>query len=202
MILFLTILPASGITRNNMEKSLFKIENNFYNDIFSNRMIIRIYNQNNNISIPRNSNILGGSTGKYIDVLMTKSELKKVIDDSISYSIIDYDYYGLNEYAEKYHSLSEMEQFLFETNDNFSNITRLFSIGLSYEGRDIWCLEISDNPGVNEGEPGVLFTGVHHAREWPTLEICLNIINQLTSSYGFDENITNIVNSRRIWIVT
>ena len=33
------------------------------------------------------------------------------------------------------------------------------------------------------------------------MEICLNIADELTSNYGFDENITNIIDNRRIWIV-
>jgi len=44
--------------------------------------------------------------------------------------------------------------------------------------------------------------GVHHAREWPTMEICLNIADQLTSNYGVSDNITDLVNNRRIWIVS
>ena len=38
-------------------------------------------------------------------------------------------------------------------------------IGTSGEGRPVWMVELGDNPGVDEGEPEVLFTAVHHARE-------------------------------------
>ena len=43
--------------------------------------------------------------------------------------------------------------------------------------------------------------GLHHAREWPTVEICLHIANNLTSLYGVNSTITSLVNNRRIWIV-
>ncbi|MFH1013332.1 MAG: M14 family zinc carboxypeptidase, partial [Thermoplasmatota archaeon] len=39
------------------------------------------------------------------------------------------------------------------------------------------------------------------AREWPGVEICLHIANNLTSLYGSNATITNLVNNRRIWIV-
>ena len=44
--------------------------------------------------------------------------------------------------------------------------------------------------------------GLHHAREWPTLEICLHIADQLTSEYGSELDITDVVNNRRLWLVT
>jgi hypothetical protein len=172
------------------------------NDLLSNGIVVRIHYETDNIYMPKNSDILGGSPGEYVDFLITKSELIKLSEDNLTYSIVDFDYYVSNALAaDDYHTFLEMEQILIDINENYSDITRLFSIGSSYEDREIWCLEISDNPGIEEGEPGVLFTGVHHAREWPTMEICLNVADELTSNYGFDDNITNIVNNRRIWIV-
>ncbi|MEE8565628.1 MAG: M14 family zinc carboxypeptidase [Candidatus Thermoplasmatota archaeon] len=202
ILLYLTILPVSGLSFFYNEEPMVNIESIRNNDLLSNRVVVRIHYENDNIYIPKNSDVLGGSPGEYIDVLLTKSELFKLSDDNLSYSIVDFDYDVSNVLtADDYHTFLEMEQILNGINNNYSDITRLFSIGSSYEGRNIWCLEISDNPGIEEGEPGVLFTGVHHAREWPTMEICLNVADELTSNYGFDDNITNIVNNRRIWIV-
>ena len=87
-----------------------------------------------------------------------------------------------------------MEDFLNEIRNKYPEITNLYSIGKTYEDRDIWCLEITDNPGVDEEEPGV-YMGLHHAREWPSLEICLYIADILTSNYGLDSEITEIVNN-------
>ena len=35
----------------------------------------------------------------------------------------------------------------------------------SYQNRALWCIKVSDNPGVNENEPQVFFNGATHARE-------------------------------------
>ena len=203
ILFYITIFPTSGLSFLYNEKSIVNIESNINNnDFLSNKIVVRIYYENDNIYIPKNSDILSGLPGEYVDVLISKSELIKLSDDNLSYSIVDFDYYFSNDLtADDYHTFSEMEQILIDINQNYFDITRLFSIGRTYEDREIWCLEISDNPGFEEGEPGVLFTGVHHAREWPTMEICLNVADELTSNYGFDDNITNIVNNRRIWIV-
>src|SRR5207244_6931863 len=53
------------------------------------------------------------------------------------------------------------------------NIIRKFSIGKSYQGRDLWAVKISDNVDVDENEPEVLFDGLHHAREHMAVEMTL-----------------------------
>jgi hypothetical protein len=104
-------------------------------------------------------------------------------------------------FVDQYHTFDEMEQILQDIAEDYPDITSLYSIGKSYEGRDVWCLEVSDNPSVDEGEPGVFYMGLHHAREWPTLEICLYIADNLTSQYGTDPDITDVVDNRRLWLV-
>jgi carboxypeptidase T len=97
-----------------------------------------------------------------------------------------------------YHNYAEMSAELAAVaNANPTRVQR-FSLGTSYQGRDIWAVKVSDNVTVDENEPEVLFTANQHAREHLTVEMALYILNQLMSS---DSRITNIVNSREIWIV-
>jgi carboxypeptidase T len=81
------------------------------------------------------------------------------------------------------------------------NIIRKFSIGRSYQGRELWAVKISDNVDLDENEPEVLFDGLHHAREHMAVEMTLAIMHWLVDGYGSDATITNLVNSREIWIV-
>lgn len=74
-------------------------------------------------------------------------------------------------------------------------------IGKSYEGRDLMMLKISDNVGTDENEPELLFTANQHARERLTVEMALALANLLTTQYGIDPKITEMVNTREIWIV-
>ncbi len=101
-----------------------------------------------------------------------------------------------------YHSIPEMETELFWIAETYPQITKLVSIGKSWQGRDIWAMKISDNPQVEEeGEPEVYFNSNHHAREWLTIEIALYTMRYLTNFYGTNATITNIVNTRQIWII-
>lgn len=60
------------------------------------------------------------------------------------------------------------------------------SIGTSHEGRTIWALKVSSSPGANNGKPGVLYNGVHHAREPITCSICLGLAKYFGQNYGTD----------------
>ncbi|HEY0735627.1 MAG TPA: M14 family zinc carboxypeptidase, partial [Herpetosiphonaceae bacterium] len=100
-----------------------------------------------------------------------------------------------------YHNYAEMSNAIASVAASYPSITSRFSIGKSYENRDIWAMKISDNVATDESEPEVLFVGLHHAREHLTVEMALYIMNELTSKYGSDSRITNLVNSREIYIV-
>src|SRR5215510_13284076 len=97
---------------------------------------------------------------------------------------------------EGYHDYAEMVAELQQVAANHPDIFSLFSIGTSYEGRQIWAGKISDNVGVDEDEPEVLFTHHQHAREHLTVEQSLYTLHMLTDEYGVTQEITDLVNSR------
>ena len=75
------------------------------------------------------------------------------------------------------------------------------SIGTSIEGRTIWAFKVSDNPGIDEPEPEVLFTGVTHARE------PLGMMNQFYFVQWMCENYTTnalaqyLIDERELWFI-
>jgi carboxypeptidase T len=160
-------------------------------------LLVRIETADGQINIPKDMEIIGYSPGNWIDIIIPDFRLQELSDMDINYEVIIKDLIKYDNLVRgQYHTLPEIETILQDIADDHPSITDLYSIGTTYEGRDIWCLEITDNPGVDEGEPGVFFMGLHHAREWPTVEICLNICEELTSGY------TSLVNSNRIFVVT
>ena len=168
----------------------------------NNKMLIRIDVSQGFDSLPSWLDIVGSKEGKWIDVIVTPVQLDELRENNICYTVIISDVDAYNEgVLGSYHTWAQIEQILQDIANNYPDITSLYSLGTTYEGRNIWCLEVSDSPGVDEGEPGVFFMGLHHAREWPTVEICLHIADRLTSEYGSNNSITDIVNNRRIWIV-
>ncbi len=102
---------------------------------------------------------------------------------------------------EGYHSYTEVAADVAAVAAAHPSIVSRFSIGKSYQGRDIWAVKISDNVTVDEAEPEVMFDGTHHADEHMATEMTLHILHWLVDGYGVDPRITSIVNSREIWIV-
>ena len=104
-----------------------------------------------------------------------------------------------------YHSYPEMVRTLKAAQAAHPDIVRVFSLGRSYQGRILWAAEVSDNVGTDEGEPEVMFDGLHHAREHLSGEMPLYILRLLTGNYGkhtaTGRRVTRIVDSRRIWII-
>ena len=75
------------------------------------------------------------------------------------------------------------------------------SIGTSHEGRDLWMVKISDNPEVDEGEPEILYTGLHHAREPQSMATVIYFMYHLLENYGSDPEVTFVVNNRELYFV-
>ncbi|MEF3279582.1 MAG: zinc carboxypeptidase [Elusimicrobiota bacterium] len=74
-----------------------------------------------------------------------------------------------------YHNYNETTEILKEIYSKNQDITSLFSIGKSYEGREIWCLRINptEKGNTQSKKPGVLLVGNHHSREHLTNEMVL-----------------------------
>jgi hypothetical protein len=100
-----------------------------------------------------------------------------------------------------YHTYAEQVADIDATVAAYPSIAQKFSIGTSYEGRQIWAVKISDNVATDENEPEVLFTHGQHAREHLAVEMGLYLIKELTSKYATDAHIKGLVDSREIVVV-
>ena len=100
-----------------------------------------------------------------------------------------------------YHNYAEMVTDVNAVVAAYPLIARKQVIGRSYENRDIVAVKISDNVGVDEAEPEVLYDSNHHAREHLTVEMALYILHLYTENYARDSRIRGIVDSREIWII-
>jgi carboxypeptidase T len=100
-----------------------------------------------------------------------------------------------------YHSYTEIAAESAAVAAAHPDIVKRFSLGKSYQGRDLWAVKISDNVATDENEPEVLFDGTTHADEHMGAEMTLRIMHWLVDGYGVDPRITKIVDTREIWIV-
>ena len=75
-----------------------------------------------------------------------------------------------------YHNYNELTDFLTNISNQYPDITSLKSIGQSVQGRELWVMEISDNPGVNEIEPEFKYIANMHGDETVGRELSLYLI--------------------------
>ena len=100
-----------------------------------------------------------------------------------------------------YHDYAEMSAEVAAVAGAYPALVRRFSIGRSHQGRELWAAKVSDNAGADEAEPEALFTCGQHAREHLTIEMCLYLLDELTSAYGSDSAVTTTVNTREVYLV-
>ena len=64
-------------------------------------------------------------------------------------------------------------------------------------GQTVYGLEITHDVNVSSGKPVFLMTGLHHAREWPTVELTMEFIYDLLKNDGTDPEITGLLDQVR-----
>lgn len=100
-----------------------------------------------------------------------------------------------------YPSLSELQDFIDSLSSTYSSICSVDTIGITYEDRPIQVVKVSDNVGTDESEPELLFLGLTHGNEWPSLVVCQFLLDTLTAGYQNDSTITDIVDGREIYVI-
>ena len=100
-----------------------------------------------------------------------------------------------------YHNYSELTDFMSEIADSYPDITNLFSIGQSVQGRELWVMEVTSNPGVNEIEPEFKYIANMHGDETPGREFSIYLIEWLCENYGILDRATNLVDNTAIFIM-
>ncbi len=143
----------------------------------------------------------------YFTILTNDEELAALRADGYSIEVINYDWYssyaaGAQAVNGGFRNYAQCIALMDSIHTNHPTITndKIF-LGITNDGNFLWGMKISDNPDVDEDEPEVLFTGMHHAREPIGMEICLETMKRLTDGYGTDTMLTRLVNEREIFFV-
>ena len=101
-----------------------------------------------------------------------------------------------------YHDHQQMTKQLNELHKTFPNLTRLYSIGRSVEGRELWVLEISTRPGHHQPlQPEFKYVANIHGNEPVGRELLLLFAQHLLENYNVDNIVTRLVNTTRIHLL-
>ncbi|MEQ9187699.1 MAG: M14 family zinc carboxypeptidase [Cryomorphaceae bacterium] len=103
-------------------------------------------------------------------------------------------FYTYEEYLAQLDSMHTLYPNLITSRDSIDTF-------LTHEGRPIYWVKISDNASVNENEPEVLYTAIHHAREPQSLTQLIFYMWYLLENYGTNDEVTGLVDEVEMYLV-
>jgi len=193
------------------------------NSFAQNEMVLRIKNANQasyQYFVKNNDEITAYRKGEYLDILANQNRYQDLLNQGWEFEVTQTTEKNIQHLTAAkdingYHTYDEALAYLQQIAADYPEICTLTDIGDSHGKEyfnngvtgyqdyqhDIWMLKISDNVNENEDEPAVFYFGAHHAREPISTEVVLGIIEHLTSNYGSNDEITNMIDNSEIYIV-
>src|SRR5262245_14397267 len=102
----------------------------------------------------------------------------------------------------RYYRYDELTDALKRFAEEYPRLTTLASIGKSHEGREIWCVTITNSAtGSHAAKPATWIDGNIQATEVTCAMCALHVIERLLSGYGDDPAITRLLDTRAFYIV-
>lgn len=101
----------------------------------------------------------------------------------------------------EYRTWDEYIAEVYEMEQQYPELAKVHVIGFSRENRPLLAVEISTALGVEDGRPEHVHVAMHHAREWPTGELALDLAWYLLDNYGTDARVTAILDEIRVWVL-
>ena len=80
-------------------------------------------------------------------------------------------------------------------------VTRFALPNKSVLGQTVWALEVSHQVKTSSGKPVFLMTGLHHSREWPTVELTMEFVYDLLMHDATDAHIADLLDKVRLVVV-
>ncbi|MEO0131782.1 MAG: M14 family zinc carboxypeptidase [candidate division WOR-3 bacterium] len=188
---------------------LFIILMAFTSLAYSKTMIVRVFVSDYEELIRKidfkytNIEIAGVNPKEWYELVVPEEDYYTILASGLKHTITIDDLEAQKEALRgQYRSLDSVNLFLRNLAQTYSQICVLESLGPSYENRMIYGIKISDNPTLDEEdiEPGVFICGLHHSREWATIEVCLFFADSILRAYNSNPNIQNLINNHQIWV--
>ena len=160
--------------------------------------------------ITLNLDIASVKMNDYVEIVASGDDLAKLDAAGISYTIEIENWE--QHYAEVVNpnqdlmggflTFTEMIDRMNEIHDLYPDFTTApYSIGQSWEGREMWVIKVSDNPEMDENEPEVWYDGLHHAREPIGMQLIIYFIEYLMENYGTIPEVTEAVDERELFFL-
>jgi len=103
---------------------------------------------------------------------------------------------------DRFYRYDELTEILRAWADERPDLYRLDSIGVSYEGRDIWlCTVTNFETGPDLEKPALLIEANIHSLEVTGATAALHLIDRLLAGYGDDRRVTQVLDTRAFYVI-
>jgi murein tripeptide amidase MpaA len=103
---------------------------------------------------------------------------------------------------DRFYRHAELTQLLADYAEALPQLIERRSIGKSHEGRDIWLVALTNRAtGPADDKPALWVDGNIHAAELTASTACLYYLHQLAAKYGSDPQVTQLLDTRAVYIV-
>jgi carboxypeptidase T len=100
----------------------------------------------------------------------------------------------------EYHDYEGTMRKLFAFDKTYPSLVRVFTIGKSVQGRDLWCVCITNEDNTTR-KYSCLIDGCIHGNEWEGGEACLYSAEFLLMNFGKNNTITTILNTTAMYLI-
>jgi hypothetical protein len=102
---------------------------------------------------------------------------------------------------DRYHTAAVMYTWLERWAEQYPNLVELYEVARSFEGRPIMQVTLTNKEtGAAVDKPAAFFEGGRHSGEITSSESILWLINHLLESYGQDEEVTKLLDTKAIYL--
>lgn len=97
---------------------------------------------------------------------------------------------------------SSLYSYIQDLASNYPSITHLYTIGKSVQGRDLWVMEVTEQPGQHApGKPEVKYIANMHGNEVVGRELLLLFATYLCENYNRTQRVTRLLNRTRLHLL-
>jgi hypothetical protein len=133
--------------------------------------------------------------GEELDLLVTSGFRVEILKNDLNNFYKDF-----WTHRDQYHSYEEIIAAIDSLHETFPSICKKIDYGLSVEGRELCALKISDYVNTDDPEPEVFLDGGVHGDEIGGPENLIRFAEFLCDNYDNDPYITDLIDTREIWL--
>jgi murein tripeptide amidase MpaA len=102
----------------------------------------------------------------------------------------------------RYPRFQELETIWKTLADEYPGLVKLYSIGKSFHGKELWALELTNREtGAPDAKPGYYIDGVTHPEEVSGAMVATYTAWYLLSEYGSNDMVTRLLDSQTVYII-